>query len=99
MGLAGAAVADGDDVFSVLDVFAQGQLHHQRFVHRGDGQEVEGVQAFDRREAGRPDAALHHALVAVDEFQFGEAEQVVRVIRAFLGAVGGQLAVLPQEGG
>ena len=83
----------------MLDVFAPGQLHYQRFVHRGDGQEVEGVQALGGGEACRADAALHHALVAVDEFQFGEAEQVVKVIRAFLGAVGGQLAVLPQEGG
>ena len=32
---------------------------------------VEGVQAFDRGEARGPDPALHHALVAVDEFQFG----------------------------
>ena len=73
MGLAGAAVADGDDVLSVLDVFTAGQLHDQCFVHRGDGQEFEGVQALRGWEARRPDPALHHALVAVDEFQFGEA--------------------------
>ena len=82
-----------------LDVFAPCQLHDQLFVHRGDGQEVEGVQAFDRGEARGPDPALHHALVAVDEFQFGKPEQVVGMVSALGGALGGQLAVLPLEGG
>ena len=99
MGLAGAAVADGDDVLAALDVFAAGQLHDQWLVQRRDGQEVEGVQALGGGEACRADAALHHALVAVDEFQFGETQQVVRVIGSFGGALGGQLAVFPQEGG
>ena len=100
MGLAGAAVADGDDVLSALDVFTPGQLHDQWLVQRRDGQEVEGVvQALGGGEARGADAALHHALVVVDEFQFGETQQVVRVIGAFGGALGGQLAVLPQEGG
>ena len=63
MGLARAAVADGDDVVPVLYVFAAGQLHHHGLVHRGDGRKVEGVQALDGAEADRPDPALHHALV------------------------------------
>ena len=85
VGLAGAAVADGDDVLAALDVFTPGQLHDQWLVQRRDGQEVEGVQALGGGEARRADAALHHALVAVDEFQFGETQQVVRVIGAFGG--------------
>ena len=99
VGLAGAAVADGDDVLPSLVVFTAGQFHDQGFVHRGDGQEVEGVQAFDRGEAGNPDPALYHPLVAVNEFQFSETQQVVRVISPFGGTLGGQLAVLPEEGG
>ena len=82
VGLAGAAVSDGDDVLPPLDVFAAGRFHDQGFVHRGDGQEVEGVQALDRGEADGPDPALHHALVAVDEFQFGQPEQVVGMVSA-----------------
>ena len=74
MGLAGAAVADGDDVLSALDVFIPGQLRYQWLVHRGDGQEVEGVEALHGRGAGGADAALDHVLVAVDEFQFGDAQ-------------------------
>ena len=42
--------------------------------------EVEGVQALDGGEAGGVDPALHHALVAVDEFQFGQAQQVLGVV-------------------
>ena len=99
MGLAGAAVADGDDVLSAFDVLTPGQLHDQWFVHRGDGEEVEGVQAFYSGEACRTDPTLHHALVAVDEFQFGEAEQVVGMAYAFSSALASQLAVLSEEGG
>ena len=99
VGLAGAAVADGDDVLSAFDVLTPGQLHDQWFVHRGDGEEVEGVQAFYSGEARRPDTALHHALVAVDEFQFGEAKQVVGMAYAFSRALASQLAVLSEEGG
>ena len=99
MGLAGAAVADGDDVLSILDVFAADQFQHQGLVHRGDGGKVEGVQALDGGEAGGADPALHHALVAVDEFQFGQPEQVLRMVHPLGGALGGHLAVLPEEGG
>ena len=99
MGLAGAAVADGDDILPSLYELAPGRFHDQRLVHRGDGQEVEGVQALDRGEARGPDPALYHALVAVDEFQFGETQQVVGMVHSLGGALGGQLAVLPEEGG
>ena len=51
------------------------------------------------RITGGPDPALHHALVSVNEFQFGETQQVVRVVHILGGALGGQLAVLPEEGG
>ena len=95
MGLAGAAVADGDDVFTALDVFAAGQLHHQGLVQRWDGREVEGVQAFHGGESGRPYAPLHHALVAVDEFQFRQPEQVLGVIHPLGGALGRQLPRIP----
>ena len=95
MGLAGAAVAHGDAILPLLDVFTPGQFHDQGFVHRGYDQEVEGVQALDGGEAGGPDPACYHVLVAVDEFQFGEPQQVVRVISAFLGALGGQYVRVP----
>ena len=55
MGLAGAAVADGDDVLTALDVFTPGQHQHQGLVQRRDGRESER----------RADPPLHHALVPV----------------------------------
>ena len=99
MGLAGAAVADGDYVLLALDVFATCQFHHQCLVHRGDGGKVEGVQAFDGGEAGSSDPPLHHALLAVDEFQFGEPEQVPWVVHSLGGALGRHLPVFPEEAG
>ena len=99
VGLAGAAVADGDDVFMMLDVLAPGQLRDQWLVHRGDGGEVKGVQSLGGGKSCGADPALDHTLVAIGEFHFGEAEQVVGVADALGGALGSQLAILPQEGG
>ena len=99
MGLAGAAVADGDDVFTPLHVFAPGPLHDQGLFYRGHSREVEGVQSLGGREAGRADPALHQALVSVGEFQFGEAQQVVGMTDTLGGALDGQLAVLPEKTG
>ena len=50
MSLAGAAVAESDDVLVALDVLAPGQLQHQSFVEGRHRQEVEGVQALGRWE-------------------------------------------------
>ena len=87
VGLAGAAVANGDDVLPPLDVLAAGQFHHQGLVHRGDGRKVEGVQAFDGGEAGGADPPLHHALVAGDEFEFRQPEQVLGVVHPLGGTL------------
>ena len=99
VGLAGAAVADGDDVFMMLDVLAPGQLRDQWLVHRGDGGEVKGVQSLGGGKSCGADPALDHTLVAIGEFHFGEAEQVVGVADALGGALGSQLAILPQKVG
>ncbi len=99
MGLAGAAVADGDNVLPALDVFTDGQFHHQGLVQRRDSREVEGVEDLDCRESGGADPPLHHTLVAVNEFQLGEARQVLRVAHILGGALGCQLPVLSQEAG
>ena len=99
MGLAGAAVADGDDVFTALDVLAAGQLQHQGLVQRWDGREVEGVQAFHGGESGGAEPPFHLALVAVDEFQFRQPEQAGGVVHIFGGALRGHLPVFPEEAG
>ena len=99
MGLAGAAVADGDDVLPALDVFRACQFHHQGLVQRRDGWEVEGVQALDRGESGGADPPFHHALVAVNELKLGQPEQVLGMVHTLGGALPGHLPVLSQEAG
>ena len=93
VGLAGATVADGDDILPMLDVFTAGYSQRASSMTsclftEGMAREVEGVQAFDGRETSGPDPALHHALVSVNEFQFGETQQVVRVVQILGGALG-----------
>ena len=99
MGLAGAAVADGDDVLPALDVFTPGQFHHHGLVQRRDGWEVKGVQGFHGRESGGADPPLHHALVAADEFQLRQPEQVLGMVHTLGGALGCHLTVLPEKAG
>ena len=52
MGLAGATVAESDDVVGALDVLASCQLQNQSLVQGRHRQEVEGVETLGRREAG-----------------------------------------------
>ena len=99
VGLAGATVADGDDVLPALDVFTPCQFHHQGLVQRRDGWEVKGVQALDCGEAGGPDPPLYHALVPVYELKLGQSEQVLGMIHTLGGAQGRQLPVFPEEAG
>ena len=99
MGLAGAAVADGDHVLPTLDVCTACQFRHQGLVQRRYGREVEGVQAFYGGKAGGADPTLHHALVAVYELQFGQPEQVLGVVHTVGGALRGHLPVFPEEAG
>ena len=98
VGLAGAAVADRDDVLAAGDVLRAGKLQHQRLVERRQGQEVEAVEAFDRRELRLLDPPLDHPPLALDQLQFGKAQQVADMVDALGGALPGELVVLAQEG-
>ena len=97
MGLAGAAVADGDDVLPPVYVLAACQLHGQVLVHRRHGQEVEGVEALGGGEACRLDPAVNHPMMAVYQLKLREPQQVARMVDALGGALAGYLAVLSQE--
>ena len=101
--LVGVPSPDMKIELALLEVFGRGgslrQLHHQGLVHRRDCREVEGVQALHGRESGRPDPPPHHALVAVDEFQLGQPEQVLGMVHTFGGALGRHLPVFPEEAG
>ncbi len=99
MGLSGAAWPESDDVLAALDVLATGQLQDQGLVERGDGLEVEAVQALHGREPGRSDAPLDEPALPVDQLQLGQAQEVAHMIDAFRGALPGHLVVISQEGG
>ena len=96
--LAGAGVAERDDVLAALDVLAARQLHHQRLVQGRQRREVEAVEALHGRELGRLDAALHHAPLAIDQLLLGQPQQEAGIVDAFGGALPGDLVVLAQEG-
>ena len=66
VGFAGAAVAEQQDVFLAVEILASRQFQDQGLVERGDGEEVEAVQALHHREPGLADAALGRAAVAVE---------------------------------
>jgi hypothetical protein len=84
VGPAGARWPEREAVLPLLDPFAARQLQHQRFVERGLGDEVEGVETFDLRETRQADTALDGAPRAVDTLQFAKTKQIARVIGAIL---------------
>src|SRR5215210_5140969 len=98
MRLAGAAVADGDDILAAGDILRAGELQYQGLVERRQGQEVEAVEAFDNREPGLLDPPLDNPPLALDQLQFGKAQQVTGVVDALRGALPGELLILAQEG-
>src|SRR5450759_3072285 len=73
MGLAGAGVADRDDVLPAGHILRAGELQNESLVERRNGGEVEAVQALYGWEPRLLDPTLHHASFAVDQFQFGPA--------------------------
>jgi hypothetical protein len=73
MGLAGTAVAEGEDVFPLGDVLAARQFQYQDLVEGGNRGEVEAIQAFDGGEMGGPNAPLDQPSFSVDEFQLAQA--------------------------
>src|SRR3981189_2698342 len=98
MRLAGAAVADRDHVVAASDVLAASELQDQCSVERRDRREVKTVQALYCREPCLLDAALDHPPFPVDQFEFGQAQQIAGMVDALGGALLGELVVFAQEG-
>src|SRR6202035_5898532 len=91
--LPSAAVADRDHVLAASEVFAAGELQDQCLVERRDRREVETVQALHRRGPWLLNAALDHPPFPVDQFEFGEAQQVTRILDTLGVALLGELVV------
>ena len=98
MGLARAGRAEGNDVLAPLDPLAARQLQHLRLVQRGDGLEVEAVEALGDRELRCLDAPLDHAPFAIDRFQLHQPGQELNMIQALGRALARHFLVFPQEG-
>ena len=97
MRLAGAGIADRDDVLPALNVRATRQLQNQQLVERRQGREVIAVQALHCRETGGADAALDQPTFAIDQFQLDKTRQISDVIDAFAGALCCNLLIFAQE--
>src|ERR1017187_5859182 len=78
--LARAAVADRDDVLPAGHILRAGELQNEGLIERRNGGEVEAVQALYGWEPRLLDPTLHHASFAVDQFQFGQAQQKADMI-------------------
>ena len=97
MGLAGAEIANRDDVLLARDILAPRQLQHDILVERRDCREVEGVQALHRREPRLLDATLDQPPLPLDQFELGQAQQITRGVETFGGVLLRQPLVLGEE--
>ena len=84
--------------FSRRAMYSQrASLQDQGLVERGDRREIETVEALHCREPCLLDAALDHAALPLDQFEFGQAQQVAGVVDTLGGALPGELVVFAQE--
>src|ERR1700730_17523431 len=98
MRLAGAAVAESNNIVVGDEIFATGQFENERLVERWNGGEVERVETFHRRKMRGADAALDHAPFAIDEFEFGETQQEADIIETLARRLRGDFFIFSQEG-
>jgi ParB family chromosome partitioning protein len=68
MRLARTAISEQEEIFLPRQKLTSGQFQHQRLVERGDGKEVETVQALDHRKSCLADAAFRGSAIAVQLF-------------------------------
>ena len=71
--------------------------HHRHLVGVAPEREVEAIEAFHRREPSLLDSALDHPPFALDQFEFGQAQKITRVVDPFGSALLGDLVVFTQE--
>src|SRR3982074_3403105 len=97
MRLAGAAVAESNNIVVGDDIFTTGQFENERLVERWNGSEVERIETLHRGKAGGADAALDHASFAIDEFELGETQKIAGMIEPLTGGFRGHFVIFAQE--
>jgi hypothetical protein len=73
---------------------ASRQFERERLIERGNGGEVERVEALHRRKLSCPDATLDHASFAIDELELDEAQEEADMIETLTGGFRGDFLVL-----
>ena len=69
--LAGAGVADEQDVFAFVDELGAAEFGDHHLVDRRPCDEVKRVERLDRWEPRRLDPAFDRAFLALQQFEFG----------------------------
>src|SRR3981081_511000 len=98
MRLAGAAVAESNNIVAGDGIFAAREFENERLVQRWDSGEVERVETLHRRKPAHADAPLDHAPFAIDEFEPGEAQKEAGMIEPLARGLRGNLFIFAQEG-
>ena len=97
MRLAGAGVAERNDVLAPQNIFAACEFEHEHLVQAWDDREVERVEALGRREPGLADPPFDNPPLSVDEFQFNKPQKITGVINPITGTLTRHLVVLAQH--
>jgi len=95
--LTSTAVAKCNHIFMALDVLAADKFLDQGLVEGRDRGEVEGVEALDRWELGRPDPPLNGPAFTIYQFQLCKPQEEAGMVDPSC-ALSSNPVVLPQEG-
>jgi hypothetical protein len=89
MCLAGAAVADQDDIFGFGHELAIEQLLDECLLNGWLSLEVEAVNGLEDGELRGPDPPFHRPMLTLNHFPLGQAKQVGCIITVVFRTAGG----------
>jgi hypothetical protein len=92
-----AAVAQQQNVLAAGKELSSRQFQHQDLVQHRYGEEVEAVHGLDDWELRLPDATFGGPAFAVQQLQFGHAQQVALIVQLLDCALAGHSVVLSQD--
>ena len=71
------------DTIMAVGIYASGAPQDQHLVELGGGLEVEAVDTYDGGLLGLPDLPFDHPAVAINQFQFGEADEMAGMVGVY----------------
>jgi len=99
MRFTGSGVPDEQHVFSLIEILSSQKLSNQRFINRGLGPEVIGVDGFNHGEIGIFDAPFSSPFLPVQQFPLRQAQQIDREIGSIFLTDSGNRCVFSEDGG